>query len=66
MLLLSGVADSTMSRDLGWQFLTLGRSIERADMTARLVAAAAVSIGSTAGWQTVLRSCGAQEAFARA
>ncbi|NUR85073.1 MAG: alpha-E domain-containing protein, partial [Nonomuraea sp.] len=31
---LAGLADTTMSRDEGWQFLVLGRSIERVDMTA--------------------------------
>ena len=36
--LVIGIADSTMSRDEGWQFLILGRCIERADMTARLLA----------------------------
>ena len=35
--LAAGVADSTMSRDESWRFLVLGRSIERADMTARLI-----------------------------
>ena len=38
--LINGTADATMTRDEGWQFLVLGRSIERADMTARLVATA--------------------------
>ena len=38
--LVTGIADATMSRDDAWQFLVLGRSIERADMTARLVATA--------------------------
>src|SRR6266567_1021098 len=31
-----GLADSTMSHDDAWRFLVLGRSLERADMTARL------------------------------
>ncbi|HEU0181656.1 MAG TPA: alpha-E domain-containing protein, partial [Agromyces mariniharenae] len=33
-----GVVDSATSRDEAWQFFSLGRSIERADMTARLLA----------------------------
>jgi uncharacterized alpha-E superfamily protein len=33
-----GIVDSSTSRDEAWQFFTLGRSIERADMTARLIA----------------------------
>jgi len=65
-LLLSAITDATMSRDLGWQFLTLGGSLERADMTARLVSSASLTTGSVAGWQSVMRSCGAQEAFVRA
>ena len=34
-----GLADSTMSHDDAWRFLVLGRSLERADMTARLLLA---------------------------
>ena len=35
--LLYGIADSTMRRDLSWQFANLGRLIERADKTARIL-----------------------------
>ena len=38
--MLAGYVTSTISRDNGYDFLVLGRSIERADMTARLLAAA--------------------------
>ncbi|GGF30744.1 hypothetical protein GCM10011519_00220 [Marmoricola endophyticus] len=58
-----GIADATMTRDEGWQFLVLGRSIERADMTARLVATA--SLGSGSAWGNSLQACGAYEAFLR-
>ena len=61
--LINGTADATMTRDEGWQFLMLGRCIERADMTSRLVATAAVSTGSP--WTSTLRACGAYEAFLR-
>ncbi|HWU33532.1 MAG TPA: alpha-E domain-containing protein, partial [Marmoricola sp.] len=61
--LIYGTADSTMMRDEGWQFLVLGRSIERADMTARLVAAASVASGDA--WTTSLRASGGHEAFLR-
>ncbi|MGI8882521.1 MAG: alpha-E domain-containing protein [Jatrophihabitans sp.] len=61
----TGTADATMSRDQAWNFLVLGRSIERADMTARLIAADEARGGSSAGWPLVLRSCGAYEAFLR-
>jgi uncharacterized alpha-E superfamily protein len=62
--LINGTADTTMSRDEGWQFYLLGRSLERADMTARLLAIAALSPGQA--WTTTLRACGAHEAFLRA
>jgi uncharacterized alpha-E superfamily protein len=61
--LINGTADATMPRDEGWQFLMLGRSIERADMTARLVAAASLSTSSA--WATSLRACGGYESFLR-
>lgn len=61
--LVSGIADSTMSHDEAWDFLVLGRSIERADMTARLVATGGLPGG--APWSVVLSSCGAQQAFMR-
>lgn len=62
--LVSGIADATMSRDDAWRFLTLGRSIERADMTARLVATSTIS-GAVPSWTTLLRSCGAHESYLR-
>lgn len=61
-----GLVDSATSRDQIWTFIVLGRSIERADMTARLVAARAVAGSSGPNWTTMLRSCGAYEAFLRA
>jgi uncharacterized alpha-E superfamily protein len=63
--IVSGLVDSATSRDLTWQFLVLGRSIERADMTARLVATRALAGVSGPGWTTLLRSCGAYESFLR-
>jgi len=61
--LINGTADATMTRDEGWHFLMLGRCVERADMTSRLVATAALSQG--APWTSTLRACGAYEAFLR-
>jgi uncharacterized alpha-E superfamily protein len=63
--LVAGTADSTMSRDEGWLFLVLGRSIERVDMTARLITTRAVSRAAGPSWPTLLRSCGAYEAYLR-
>jgi uncharacterized alpha-E superfamily protein len=61
----TGIADATMSRDQVWNFLLLGRSIERADMTARLLASQDARGLGNFGWQLVLRSCGAHEAYLR-
>lgn len=63
--LASGVADSTMSRDEGWLFFDLGRNIERVDMTARLITTRAAAGASGPSWTTLLRSCGANEAYLR-
>jgi uncharacterized alpha-E superfamily protein len=60
-----GVVDSATSRDDAWQFFTLGRSIERADMTARLLATRSLTEASGPSWTTILRSCGAYEAYLR-
>ena len=59
-----GIARGTMVRDDGWQFLSLGRCLEQADMTSRLVASASVS-GGAAQWPSVLRGCGGHDAFLR-
>jgi uncharacterized alpha-E superfamily protein len=61
----NGAADATISRDEAWHFLVLGRSIERADMTARLVAARALAGSAGPSWVTLLQSCGAHQAFLR-
>ncbi|MEN8672968.1 alpha-E domain-containing protein [Nocardioides sp.] len=63
--LINGTADATMTRDEGWQFLMLGRCVERADMTSRLVATASITSSTTAQWTNTLRACGAYEAFLR-
>lgn len=59
-----GLADSTMSHDDAWRFLVLGRSLERADMTARLLLAR-MSAPDDLGWPVLLRACGAHESFIR-
>jgi len=61
-----GIADASMSRDQPWHFLVLGRSIERVDMTARMLASEDLRGASGPAWALVLRSCGAHEAFLRA
>lgn len=64
--IITGIADDTMPRDQGWFFHILGRSIERVDMTARLLSTAAAAGGTTVAWPTTLRACGAYESFIRA
>ncbi len=59
-----GLADSTMSHDDAWRFLVLGRSLERADMTARLLMARMTAPDDLA-WPVLLRACGAHESFIR-
>jgi uncharacterized alpha-E superfamily protein len=59
-----GLADSTMSHDDAWRFVVLGRSLERADMTARLLLAR-LSAPHELGWPVLLRACGAYESFIR-
>lgn len=61
----AGLADATMSRDDGWRFLVLGRSLERVDMTARLLAAQVSGSSRAVDWVTTLRSCSAHEIFLR-
>ena len=61
-----GIADSTMSRDQPWHFLVLGRSIERVDMTARMLASEDLRGSAAPAWAMLLRSCGAYQAFVRA
>jgi uncharacterized alpha-E superfamily protein len=60
-----GIVDSATRHDEAWQFFTLGRSIERADMTARLLATRSLTEASGPSWTTILRSCGAYEAYLR-
>lgn len=60
-----GVVDSSTSRDEAWHFFSLGRAIERADMTARLLATRSLTEAGGPSWTTLLRSCGAYEAHLR-
>ncbi|AZS44939.1 alpha-E domain-containing protein [Microbacterium oleivorans] len=60
-----GVTDNSTSHDEAWQFFTLGRAIERTDMTARMLATRSLTEASGPSWTTILRSCGAYEAYLR-
>ncbi|MBJ8346831.1 alpha-E domain-containing protein [Antrihabitans sp. YC2-6] len=61
----AGLADSTLSRDDGYRFLLLGRSVERVDMTVRLLLSRAGDRTSSPAWVTVLRSAGAHDTYLR-
>jgi uncharacterized alpha-E superfamily protein len=63
--IVAGLTESTMSRDDAWRFLVLGRSLERVDMLARLLATEVAGGGPEADWVILLRSCSAHEAFLR-
>ncbi|GAB2860940.1 alpha-E domain-containing protein [Actinocorallia aurea] len=63
--LFSGLADATMSRDEGWHFLVLGRSVERIDMTARLLSLRMPSASYAPDWSMLLRASGADESYIR-
>jgi uncharacterized alpha-E superfamily protein len=63
-----GVASETMPRDDGWRFMMLGRMLERAEMTCRLlnVRYAQLTASEHAGfhdWVGVLKSASAFEAY---
>lgn len=63
--IMAGLADATLSHDDGWRFLVLGRSLERVDMTARLLSARYGDAWGRSGWITTLRCCSAYEAYLR-
>jgi uncharacterized alpha-E superfamily protein len=61
-----GIIESATRRDDAWQFFTLGRSLERAELTARLLSTRVLAETDGSSWTTILRSCGAYEAYLRA
>jgi len=68
-----GIASSTISRNEAWDFMDLGRQLERADKTTRFLDVASYLPGGAEGvealspgllhWTAILRSCGALGAF---
>lgn len=73
--MLSGLLYGTMSHDAGWQFMKLGRDLERADMTTRILDAGASALLQANGdanvnlrqivWGNVLRSASAYMGYRR-
>lgn len=60
-----GLHSATTSRDDAWNFMELGRSLERADMIARLLMTKALAGTTGPNWTTLLRTCSAHEAYLR-
>jgi uncharacterized alpha-E superfamily protein len=58
-----GLIEGTMPKDDAWRFLVLGRSVERVDMTARLLWVGLH--GRTPSWVSLLKCCSAYEAYLR-
>ncbi|MFN8015036.1 MAG: alpha-E domain-containing protein [Acidimicrobiia bacterium] len=65
-MLIHGIIDEAMARDDSYNYLNIGRSLERIDMTARMVAVRCATNDDAPAWITMLRSCGAFEAYVRA
>jgi uncharacterized alpha-E superfamily protein len=76
--LFHGVTDSTMSHGEGWQYIQLGRYVERTDATARLIGAhlsrlsysdqsldQSVESEEYLEWVGLLKSCAAFEAYCK-
>jgi uncharacterized alpha-E superfamily protein len=61
----AGHVEGSMSRDAGYDVFVLGRSLERVDMTARLLAARIGADRDEEGWTATLRACSAHDAFLR-
>jgi uncharacterized alpha-E superfamily protein len=74
-LLLQGLTDSTIVRNEGWFFIQVGRYLERADKTSRILDVRHASLPprgapqavpsqiDALGWSAVLRSCSAWDAY---
>jgi uncharacterized alpha-E superfamily protein len=77
--LFNGVTDSTMSHGEGWQYIQLGRFVERTDAVARLIGAYVSRLPFSSGyspeqaveneeyleWVGLLKSCAAFEAYCK-
>lgn len=61
----AGYVEASMSRDASHDVLVLGRSLERVDMTARLLAARIGAGRVGAGWTSTLQACSAHDAYLR-
>lgn len=73
-LLMQGLTDATIMRNEGWLFTQVGRNMERADKTSRMLDVRQASIpargapvlanqAEALGWSAMLRSCSAWDAY---
>lgn len=61
-----GIASSTIDRSMGWDFMDLGRHLERADKTTRFLDISTflpLSTTTSLHWNAIVRSCGAIGAY---
>jgi uncharacterized alpha-E superfamily protein len=70
--LFQGITDGTMTHGEDWDFIQVGKYLERADMTTRILDAndeifvkrpAASQTGGTLQWSAILRSCSSHDAY---
>ncbi|WP_233190768.1 MULTISPECIES: alpha-E domain-containing protein [unclassified Brachybacterium] len=61
----TGLIESSMTRDEAWLFCRIGQQLERVDMLARNLQAHDLEQATDASTVTLLRSCGAHEAYIR-
>jgi len=61
----AGYTEASISRDASHDALVLGRSLERVDMTARLLGARIGAGRGDESWTSTLRACSAHDAFLR-
>ncbi len=59
----NGLIDQMMAHDEGWHFLSVGRSLERADMTIRLLSSATTA--SVLPWRALVTATGGFEPYVR-
>ncbi len=59
----NGLIDQMMSHDEGWHFLNVGRTLERADMTIRLLASATLTTATP--WRALVTATGGFEPYVR-
>jgi len=62
---IAGLASQTMVHDEAYHFFLLGQSLERVDMTSRLISTVAVEGNTLVAWTRALRAVGGHHAFNR-